>query len=616
MGIIRFTPFGGLIPKSDPSMLPAPAAQIANNCRFSSGQLEAFNLPEEVRNPVGDELVSLGVANTVQTIYRFGQATDSDLQYWFASDADTNFVKTAVANDTEERTMFTGTNLTKPQVTTASRVGSSGLPLQLGSYDLGIPSPIIAPVISATGSYAPSAVAETRAYIYTFVNALGEESPPSEASNSLSVYPASTLVVPAVPEIVAVTAVAPQAAVPAVAEHWNEDHTELIPATPYVPAVREVKGVVGVAGTPEIRTEYPAQTVTVQMGAVPTGAYSPATSRRIYRTSTGVTGADYLFVAEIDEATLVYEDTVLTSLLGEPCPTIGMSTIPDNARGLTSMPNGIMACFSGYDVYFCPPFKPYVWPDDYRQTVDYPIVGLGAFGQSLAVLTTGVPYIITGTDPQSMSMEKLTVAYACLSKRSIVQAMGGVLYAAADGLVAIDYNGPKVITEALFTRREWQLLNPSSMMCCVWDERIFMFYDTGSVQGGLILDATNGLTTTDVYATAAFTDPVTGDLFLVVNGVLVKWDAGAVGTFRWKSRRDVQMMPKNFAYGQVVATQYPITMKVYAEDVLSHTQTVTDANPFRLPSGFRARYWEVELLGAGRVLSAVLADSAVEIQNV
>jgi hypothetical protein len=274
------------------------------------------------------------------------------------------------------------------------------------------------------------------------------------------------------------------------------------------------------------------------------------------------------------------------------------------------------AAHTEYDVYFCEPFKYYAWPEDYIQTVDYPIVGMAWFGTSLAVLTTGTPYIMSGSDPASVTVEKLTVAYACLSKKSICAALGGVLYAAADGLVSIDYSGPKVLTDQLFTRRDWMALNPASMMICVWDERIFMFYDNGVTKGGLILDQANGLTTTDIYATAAFTDPVTGSLFLAVDDKIVKWDAGLEGTYTWKSRQETLPIPQNFGWGQVLATSYPLVANVYADGVLSHTETVASDLPFRLPSGFRARYWEIELVGKGRVRQAALADSSAELQGV
>lgn len=539
--LIRFSPFSGLIPKSDSAMLPANAAQVATNCRFSAGQLEPFNLPVEVYNPTTASLA---------TIYRFGQATNSDTNYWFTSQSIVDYVKGAIANDTEERTFYTGDG---PPKMTSSSLATLSLPYPSNSYRLGLPAPSLPATAVVSGAPTSAvAIAEDRVYTYTFVlttAGMRIESAPAEAT-----------------------------------------------------AVSEV-------------TVKPGQTVNLTLSGPPSG-YT-ITSKCIYRSVSGTNGTEYLLVAEVPDSTLMYDDAVLAVDLGEVLPTLESALLPDLARGLAGGPNGIMAAHTDYDVYFCEPFKPYAWPEGYIQTVDYPIVGQAWFGTSLAVLTQGVPYIMSGTDPTSISVEKLSVAYACLSKPSIFSALGGVGYAAADGLAFIDYSGPKVLTDQLFTRREWALLNPASMMVCVWDERIFMFYRVDdNNKGCYILDQANGLTRSDVYATAHFTDPVTGSLFLAVDDKIVKWDAGAQGQYTWRSRQEVLPMPTNFGYGQVLATAYPLTMNVYGDGALKHSQTVTSELAFRLPSGFRSRYWELELIGGGRVRSAVLADSAAELQSV
>lgn len=536
MSMIVFSPFGGVAPKLDPLALPEPMAQQAENCRISSGKLEAFKAPLQVYDPT---------TPNVRTIYRFGQAENSDTDYWFSSQNVVDFVKGAIANDTEERTFYTGDGYPK---VTKSDMALTSRPYPANSYRLGTPAPSMAPVVAVSGSpSSPTAIAETRFYVFTYVDVLGGESAPSEPSNEV--------------------------------------------------------------------TFYDGQTASIQIGGVPAGPFN-VTHKRIYRTSVGSASTEYLFVAEVPVATGAYDDTVDAANLGELLPSLEYALLPDDARGLASMPNGMMAAHTKYDVYFCVPFKPYAYPVGYMQTVDYPIVGQASFGSSLAVLTTGVPYIMSGTDPSSISVEKLAVPYACLSKRSIVSALGGVVYASPDGLVSIDHGGPKVLTEPYFTRREWQALNPASMLCAVWDERVFMFYDTGTVKGGYILDG-EGLTTTDVHATAAFTDSVTGSLFLCVDDKIVKWDAGLQGSFIWRSRRVMAPAPKNFAFGHVLATAYPLTAEVFADGVLVHLETVADKRPFRLPGGFKASDWEIRLSGsAGRVSMAVLADTAEELKRV
>jgi hypothetical protein len=65
----------------------------------------------------------------------------------------------------------------------------------------------------------------------------------------------------------------------------------------------------------------------------------------------------------------------------------------------------------------------------------------------------------------------------------------------------------------------------------------------------------------------------------------------------------------------VVARSYPATFKLYADGVLKHTQTVANADPFWLPSGYRARFLEVEITGTAEVLAVHVASSPQELKN-
>jgi len=351
------------------------------------------------------------------------------------------------------------------------------------------------------------------------------------------------------------------------------------------------------------------------MATAPTGNYNVA-YKRIYRTSTGTSGTSYLFVAQIPVANLTFSDTIASTALGEVLPTLLSAILPDTAKGLTSMANGIMAAFLNYDVYFSEAYKPYSWPTVYMQAVDYPIVGLGAFAQSLVVLTTGNPYVMSGSDPNSITVEKMALPYSCVSKRSICSAFGNVVYASPEGLISIGINGVNNLTEKLMTRLEWQVYNPSSMLCAVWDDRIFMFYDTGTKQGCLTLDGKQGLVETDIYATAVYSDLVTGSLYLAVANNIVKWNAGTSLTYTWKSKQFTHPNFVNFSWGQVLAKTYPLTMKVYADNNLVSTTTVSSASAFRLPSGFKSRYWEIQLEGSAPILTALIAESMEDLKSV
>lgn len=368
----------------------------------------------------------------------------------------------------------------------------------------------------------------------------------------------------------------------------------------------------------------PSNAVSVKIGdtvnltgilVAPTGNYNlgVGAKKRIYRSATGTSAVKYQFLAEIPITQITYADTTLTASLGTIAPTLNSNILPTNALGLTNMANGVMAAFVGYDVYFCEAFKPYSWPVGYVESVDFPIVGLGAFGSSLLVLTTGNPYVMIGSDPQSISIEKLSVPYSCVSKRSICKAFGDVIYASPDGLVSIGQSGTKVLTDSIMTRLEWQLYNPKSMLCAVWDDRIFMFYDTGTKQGCLCLDNRQGLVESDVFATAVYNDPVTGELYLAINDKIVKWNAGTALTYTWKSKYFTNPNFVNFSWAQVLASSYPVTLNVYANLSLVSSKVVNSAAPYRLPSGFKARYWELELIGSVDVQEVVVAETMQEL---
>lgn len=350
----------------------------------------------------------------------------------------------------------------------------------------------------------------------------------------------------------------------------------------------------------------------------PSGNYNlgATAKKRIYRTATGTTSTGYQFLAEIPIAQMTYTDTKLTASLGELLPTLNSSILPITATGLTNMANGVMAAFLGYDVYFCEAYKPYSWPNSYIESVDFPIVGLGAFGSSLLVLTTGNPYVMSGTDPQSVSVEKLAVPYSCVSKRSICKAFGDIVYASPDGLISIGQSGTKVLTETIMTRLEWQQYNPKSMLCAVWDDRIFMFYDTGTKQGCLCLDNKQGLVESDVYATAVYNDPVTGDLYLAIGDKIKRWNGGTALTYTWKSKYFTHPNFVNFCWGQVLASSYPVVLNVYANQTLVASKIVDSITPFRLPSGYKAKYWELELIGNTNIQEVVIAESIAELRNV
>lgn len=346
--------------------------------------------------------------------------------------------------------------------------------------------------------------------------------------------------------------------------------------------------------------------------SVPSG-YT-VTHRRIYRATSGV----YLFVAEITVATTSYADSTLAEDLGEELPSLTWLPPPDTLKGLINLPGGVMAGFTGRDVYLCDPYHPHAWPVQYMQSLDFPVVGLGRMDTTLAVMTTGTPYFIQGSSPDSMVVVKSDLEQACASKRSIVSFNGTVIYASPDGLVSLSPSGSKIITEKYFTRAQWQaLFLPSSIYAYQHDMKYFGFYNNGTTSGGFIYDSSTGeFVTHDIYVAAGYNDLQVDKLFLAGSDRAVKvWGAGVLKTVTWKSKKFTLPQVMSFSCAQLEAESYPMTAKIYAGGTLVHTQTVTSRDVFRLPAT-PSRDWEFQFEGSAEVFSFAVAQSVQELASV
>ena len=499
-------------------------------------------------------VATVAIAGPTSTIYRFGQSQTSDTQYWLNWTADVNVVKGAISGDAAEKTYFTHPTLgARYTDSTLVTTGTGDYPQS--SRKLGYPSPVGAPIAAVTTEGDTESLTETRVYVYTYVSDTGDEGPPSAPSNLID--------------------------------------THILDST---------------------------VTLTNLGTTAPADYTGHITAKRIYRTLSGSLSTDYQLVDEIPISQGTYADSKLGTDLGETIETVDWSAPPNGAFGITQMANGIMLVFKGYDIYPSESYVPYAYPAKYSVSVDYPIVGGAAIGTSAVILTNGHPYLLMGSDPSALSLVKLEAPQACSSKRSIAATDSGVMYASPDGLMMVSGSGQVVnVTAPLFSRDEWQDLNPSSMHGYFHDGRYFCFYDTGTTQAGFIFDPAQGtgaFTTLDFYATAGYSDLIQDGLYLKTGASIVKWHATSTPlAYTWKSGKIETTSPTNPACAQVVAVTYPVTFKLYADDVLKHTQSVASKDIFWLPSGYRANFLEVELTGSAEVLSVQVADSPQELKG-
>jgi hypothetical protein len=491
-----------------------------------------------------------------QTIYRMGRDIDNDAQYWLSWTTAVNVVRGFDANDTTEQTFYTGDGIPK---FTDNILGLATAPYPTTSRPMGIPAPVGAPTVTGTNSGATSPVIEYYYYVYTYVSTAGWESAPS---------PVSALV------------------------------------------TRDNLGSTSISG----------------FSSVPSGNYD-INRIRIYRTQGSSTGTDFYFLGEISIATSSTTDNnqtlgeVLSTNFWFPAPGIptgGATSITEpTLSNLTAMWNGMMSGISGNSVRICEPYTPYAWPPTYEIIPpDSKPVGLGVFGQTLLVLTTGRPLVAQGSTPDGMDQKPLEINQACVAARSIVSMGTGVAWASEDGLCWLGQDGARVITSGVMLREDWQALVPSSIIGKMYEGMYLGSYNDGSGRKGFIIDPSGGgIYFLDVGYEAMYFDSLKDQLYVLNGANIGKWDAGTALTYRSRSKPFRQGVPINFAAAVVVANAYPVTFRLYADGALKHTQTVADRNPFRLPSGYRAFEFQIELEGSNPVQDAAIATSIEELKQ-
>ncbi len=435
-----------------------------------------------------------------------------------------------------------------------------------------------------------AAAAEATAYVYTLLNDLGEESGPSPASAVITRNLGYGVEVGLPPSL-------GQAGV--------DPSYFYAGAVGYVPAVQN---------------------------AVSFNPGGPSPGINLYRLVTNSSGGtQFLLVASDLPMGDTYLDVIPDSSLSEVIPSyftlngvIGTWDVPPtNMLGILALPNGIYAGFFGNTLCLSAQGIPHAWVLIFQQTVDYPIVGIAAMDAAVIVCSEKYPYVFYGQTPDAYSATKGSYPHACAAKKSIANVKGvGVVYATFEGLVAISGPGKEVmLTEQLFTKREWQALNPSSMIAVVNDNRYFCFYAAGGYAGGFYIDMDSqksaGKVSLGFHAYTRFNDPLSDNLYLVLDedylgldislNTIVTFDSDTLNPlpFVWKSKQFYVDHPLAYSQCRVKSESYAnTTITLFADGQAYATLPVTSGNEFaipRPPNGVLFQYFEFQIQGTDRV---------------
>ena len=551
--LVKLKNFSGIAPRIAPRLLNMQMAQTADNCKLFSGELRPFKRPSIIATP------TKAVNGTVQSIFRMNDGTTD---FWLNWLTDVNCVRGPIAGDTAQRIYFTGDS--EPRMSNlALAIGGADFPAAW--FVLGVFAPKTKPTVAPSGGVG---AATSRAYLYTFVTSLGEESAPS---------PPSTVTAGKVDDTWALSnmdAACPNTGTITGAVHASGLVTLTVNTTFGLRAGEQVvhAGVVGMTdlnGTFLIdsvvdTTHYKVKLTTAQTytsGGTWTRLAphnTAAMTKRIYRTLS----ATFKFVAEIAVATTTYNDTIADTALGVTIPSLDVPAggaafatwdmPPTDMFGLTMMPNGIMVGASKNNLCACEPYIPHAWPPGYQLSTPRNIVGIAAYSTTIVLGTKAEPYVVTGAHPSTFSMDKVDLeGNPCLSKRGTIGLPFGVVYPSPNGWVLVGVGGALVTSNAVLTKDEFTLFFPSTMYAVNYRDRYFVWYQTSpGVSRGLIFDKSGdgpSLVPLAQAADAAYLDPEQGELYIVHLGKIKKWDADPLNNlpFDWRSKTFVTPKPLN-----------------------------------------------------------------------
>lgn len=341
-------------------------------------------------------------------------------------------------------------------------------------------------------------------------------------------------------------------------------------------------------------------TVTVGSFTAPPTQHYNITGINIYRTVTPASGvAQYQLVASIPIGTSSYVDNISDAAISSTVlPSLTWVPPPSGLLGLIDIGYGMLAGFVGNTLYISVPGFPHAWPVQNTLTFPANIVGLGMMGATLVVLTDQNPFLVSGTSPSNMSQQPVMIHEPCVSKRSIVSNLTGVMYASPNGLVGISEIIQGVITDSLIEREAWQNFNPTTMIGAVYDGRYAGFFtlpaggdliDGGGTDlggYGFFLDKADEpiralyahmdvasfamappLTFMNFYAAALYLDRNTGLLYAVnqQDYGIYQLDGDPVNSMvsDWKSKRFQFATPINFAAIQADAAFQDPSLAAY-----------------------------------------------------
>lgn len=525
MATVKIDNFGGIAPRRHPSQLADGMAVISRNCRLKTGKLVPLRQPSKVDGAVIRMENGLGKVSDAKSLFLWSQHGDKE---FLAFPGSVHMTDGNIADDEYDRVFVTGEtgigeNGCEPCVYLSDNSANSIVRHPIAKDPM--PAPRVR--LAEGGMQNP----DVRRYTYffqTFVDRFGYESGVSERSVSFD-RTCST------------------------ADGWTIEFSEDAStvtcskngesiSTSVKNAVIRYEGEtpVSVDVYGNVDFEYNDGDAVI-VGAlredeVPDGGGTVAEptqgmKRRIYKViaGTGMAVGDIQFIAEFDadpwgQHTIVVKDEDAGEILTE------MESAPRDLKNMMFVPGGFYVGFSASHprtVMFSEVDIPVDWPVAYRYDIKDNIVAIAVTSNSVFVLTDGYPWVLSGTAPGTMVSTHIAGPAACVSERSVCVYKNSVFFASNMGICMIhnDADAGTIctnLTDKIFTKDQWQALNPKSCLMGQHDGALFCFFmlkngEKKAYTIDLLEDAGVAVNENDEASTCLCADNETDDMYFVRN---------------------------------------------------------------------------------------------------
>jgi hypothetical protein len=275
-----------------------------------------------------------------------------------------------------------------------------------------------------------------------------------------------------------------------------------------------------------------------------------------------------------------------------------------------------------------------------------------------------------GTHPSYITVNKLVNHEPCLSRGSIINGPEGVFYASPNGLVLVVPGLAENITKGIISKRNWQqLLEVPRLRAArlgmsyfaygaiavgvfqddtfqdgpLEEQEAFMTEDLTGSMTGVIIDPTSdtvafSMLKSEFPVDNVYTDPWSGEVLIIMNDTVNTIDLVSFElpkqTARWRSKiwhnselRNVSAVKVNFDEGSVrnetvmpqatAITNDKGVIRFFADGKMVWERPLDKPSELmRMPSGYKADYYQFEIETKWRIHSVEFATSVKELAAV